>query len=684
MKLRNLLLYFATLCLLSQLLSAFSCGPPPCLDDKDCKVSQSCDLNRKVCNTPNQPCRDGAISSCYSGPKGTQGRGICRAGSRVCVAGTWGPCKGETLPAKEVCGNKKDDDCDGKVDDGCPAQGCSAANPCPPDSVCIQLSPKSLPQCLKVCDPTNPASCPSGKCVTSSAGSSFCAPGIKCTPGQVRACYSGPAGTQGKGICKAGKQVCTSAGQWGSCIGQVLPSKENCQNGKDDNCNGKIDDCNQAGCSSSNPCPSGKTCVRIKQGDPAQCLISCDPNNPNKPNVCPGGRCVKLNNGSGVCLPNNPVCQCLPTQLCVKLQQGDPGKCFYKCDAKIPCPPAHQCVALNNGSRVCLPKKTCSPGQSRACYSGPAGTQGKGICKAGRQVCTSAGQWGSCVGQVLPSKENCSNGKDDNCNGKIDDCSQTTCSASNPCPSGQACFTVRKGAPAKCYYKCDRNIPCPSGHRCFTVMSIGASICLPKTYCALGETRSCYTGPNGTQGKGICKAGKQACGSAGHWGPCQGEIKPKIEVCNDSKDNNCDGKINNYCPVRNCSKTNPCPSGQICIRFAGATTQCELLCDRANPNVCPNGKCLKTTAGNFCDPEGGCTPGKTRPCYQGPAGTQGKGLCKAGKQVCTSTRRWGSCVSQILPSKENCNNGKDTRVEPPLSNFTFESKQSGKCWNGER
>jgi hypothetical protein len=56
---------------------------------------------------------------------------------------------------------------------------------------------------------------------------------------------------------------------------------------------------------------------------------------------------------------------------------------------------------------------------TRACYTGPSGTQGVGECKAGIQICTN-GVWGTCQGEVLPQSEIC-DGKDNNCNGQIDE-----------------------------------------------------------------------------------------------------------------------------------------------------------------------------------------------------------------------------------------------------------------------
>lgn len=60
---------------------------------------------------------------CYSGPANTKGRGICTAGKRTCVGGKWGECKGEVAPGTEDC-NGKDDDCNGKVDDGLGSTTC--------------------------------------------------------------------------------------------------------------------------------------------------------------------------------------------------------------------------------------------------------------------------------------------------------------------------------------------------------------------------------------------------------------------------------------------------------------------------------------------------------------------------------------------------------------------------------
>jgi len=59
--------------------------------------------------------------------------------------------------------------------------------------------------------------------------------------------------------------------------------------------------------------------------------------------------------------------------------------------------------------------------------------------------------------------------------------------------------------------------------------------------CKIGQERSCYSGPSGTEGVGVCKAGIQRC-EGGVWGKCEGQVLPTAEIC-DGQDNDCDGKV---------------------------------------------------------------------------------------------------------------------------------------------
>jgi hypothetical protein len=131
----------------------------------------------------------------------------------------------------------------------------------------------------------------------------------------------------------------------------------------------------------------------------------------------------------------------------------------------------------------------CEPGQARACYSGPAGTEGVGVCKAGTQVCNEDGTaYGPCEGEVTPGSEDCVTTDDEDCDGE-------TLDAEDGCA------------------------------------------CVPMT------AASCYSGPAETEGTGACKAGLHACNELGTgYGPCVGEVLPKVEVCASPEDENCNGE----------------------------------------------------------------------------------------------------------------------------------------------
>lgn len=76
-------------------------------------------------------CHAGDVRECYSGPDGTSGVGICAGGHQKCSleGGTWGACENEQTPLAEVCGDGLDNDCNGKIDEGCvgPPPACPGA-----------------------------------------------------------------------------------------------------------------------------------------------------------------------------------------------------------------------------------------------------------------------------------------------------------------------------------------------------------------------------------------------------------------------------------------------------------------------------------------------------------------------------------------------------------------------------
>lgn len=72
--------------------------------------------------TPPGMCTAGQSVSCYEGPEGTLGVGVCRSGAGRCADDGSGveACTGQVVPSPERCdSSSEDEDCDGQPDDHC-------------------------------------------------------------------------------------------------------------------------------------------------------------------------------------------------------------------------------------------------------------------------------------------------------------------------------------------------------------------------------------------------------------------------------------------------------------------------------------------------------------------------------------------------------------------------------------
>lgn len=249
---------------------------------------------------------DGKTDFCYEGKEGTATLGRCRAGTRTCLDGTWGPCVGQVMPAETEACNAIDDDCDGSIDEDLVLGSCQTGSlglcaaglmQCASGlTICVQVTPAGLEACDaqdndcdgKV-DEDISTTCYTGTAGCTVSGSQATCVGIcktgqqecvdgqltpcagevtpqdevctspgelavdedcdgvadedcACNDGDTQDCYGGPEGTDQRLPCKRGSQACEK-GKFGSCEGAVLPTAETCANENEDNdCNGIADD----------------------------------------------------------------------------------------------------------------------------------------------------------------------------------------------------------------------------------------------------------------------------------------------------------------------------------------------------------------------------------------------------------------------------------------------------------
>jgi hypothetical protein len=338
-----------------------NCNGIPDHDEAGCHPS-TCD------NGDGTTTASGASHSCYANNTDVLDNGTnkshCKAGTRTCSLGVWGPCNGEQLPQPEVC-NGLDDNCDGTVDEGalCASGYACQAGICLP-SACNGESarcPASF-QCLTSGGPCTGVPC-------AAAGGGACAAGTVCQAGQcVDPCKSITCG-DGAG-CSGGQCVsggcaltgCTTAGQVcvaGSCTadpcaGNTCPVGTFCRVGPQVSGTYVADcvrSCSYVGC------PDGQTC-----GEDGFCQAACSP-------VCGTGQ---------VCV--NGACAADPCAgvLCGAGQECRDHACVDAACAHVSCPLAGsscsvgvgQCVGGNITTSQATPIK---PKASGGCGTGGGG-----------------------------------------------------------------------------------------------------------------------------------------------------------------------------------------------------------------------------------------------------------------------------------------------------------------------
>jgi hypothetical protein len=191
----------------------------------------------------------------------------------------------------------------------------------------------------------------------------------------------------------------------------------------------------------------------------------------------------------------------------------------------------------------------CRPGQQQLCdHTGailtsldPSDPPKKaGVCEYGIRTCTFDG-WSECIGAVGPSTEIC-DGLDNNCDAVVDN---------NFPEQHQLCGFVEGadygvGICTPGVMKCDNgNLYC-DGHvgPAEEVCDGLDNNCDGSVDDGVANTTAivCYDGPDGTMAIGECRAGVRYCQDGGFDGPCDGQVLPVQEIC-DNLDNDCDGEV---------------------------------------------------------------------------------------------------------------------------------------------
>ncbi len=422
-----------------------------------CKSNERCDKDVCVLDCPADSCKEGT-KICVGAASDVPGRyKSCGIDAKGC--GAWGAEK--TCAPSEVCSNGQ---CNPY---NCPPAPCQQGEARCLNASQSQTCEKDVYGCWKWGQATN---CPQETACIAAVGRC-----TKCVPNEQQDCYAGSLSTRNVGICRVGKKSCKADGSgFSECIGEVLPATERC-NGLDDDCDGVVDNgfvgvgtdcvvgvgtceakgkirCKTDGTGTECSAQSGSPNTELCNGLDDNCDGKIDETFPLLGQGCTLGQGDCRGTGTWICATDkmNLLCNAQTTSPKTEVCDNQDNDCDGKIDEQL----TRSCYTATSGApgvgecrsgvqicnagvwgicsgeappqqEICDGKDNDCDGQidqglTKACYTGPTGTQNVGECKAGSQICN-VGVWGTCNGEMTPQQDTCGDGKDNDCNGQIDD-----------------------------------------------------------------------------------------------------------------------------------------------------------------------------------------------------------------------------------------------------------------------
>lgn len=173
------------------------------------------------------------------------------------------------------------------------------------------------------------------------------------------------------------------------------------------------------------------------------------------------------------------------------------------------------------------------------CQAGGIEEQPCGNCGSQRRTCDDSlrwGAWSECLAEGACSPGSSRDRPCGNCGSFLQRCDDSCMWEPGACENEGPCLPGREDL-----VECDGEAGLRARLCTEACEWTEFGPCEPNT-CVPGEERLCYDGEPGTADVGLCERGSQRCIN-GVWAPCDGQVLPAQELCDDGVDNNCDGLI---------------------------------------------------------------------------------------------------------------------------------------------